>query len=92
MVPGIALIADRQPLPILRKLCGAIILLVMARIALDPRIVGGDVGKTPIFNWLLWGYGVPARVVLVCRHACCAGAPTTCPRAWRIRRRSCSPR
>jgi uncharacterized membrane protein len=60
MVPGIALIADKQPMPILRNLCGAIILLVMARIALDPRIVGSDVGKMPIFNWLLWGYGVPA--------------------------------
>jgi uncharacterized membrane protein len=59
MVPGIALIADKQPMPILRKLCGAIILLVMARIALDPQIVGSDVGNTPIFNWLLWGYGVP---------------------------------
>jgi uncharacterized membrane protein len=33
---------------------------VMARIAWDPRIVGDDVGRTPIFNWLLWGYGVPA--------------------------------
>lgn len=59
MVPGIALISDRQPLPILRKLCAAIIFLVMARIAFDPRIVGDDVGRTPIFNWLLWGYGVP---------------------------------
>jgi uncharacterized membrane protein len=59
MVPGIALIADKQPMPILRYLCGAIILLVMGRIALDPQIVGSDVGKTPIFNWLLWGYGVP---------------------------------
>lgn len=60
MVPGIALIADKQPMPILRNLCGAIIFLVMGRIALDPQIVGGDVGKMPIFNWLLWGYGVPA--------------------------------
>ena len=60
MVPGIALIADRQPMPVLRKLCAVVILLVMARIALDPRIVGADVGRTPIFNWLLWGYGVPA--------------------------------
>ena len=59
MVPGIALIADRQPMPILRNLCGVIIFLVMGRIALDPQIVGSDVGKTPIFNWLLWGYGVP---------------------------------
>jgi uncharacterized membrane protein len=30
------------------------------RIADDPRIVGSAVGTTPIFNWLLWGYGIPA--------------------------------
>lgn len=22
--------------------------------------MGGDPGRTPIVNWLLWGYGVPA--------------------------------
>ncbi len=60
MVPGIAWISNRQPVPMLRQLCGVLIFLVMARIAIDPRIVGGDVGRTPIFNWLLWGYGVPA--------------------------------
>ena len=32
----------------------------LARIGWEPRIVGGDVGTTPIFNWLLYGYGVPA--------------------------------
>jgi uncharacterized membrane protein len=32
----------------------------LARIAYEPRIVGGDIGTTPIFNWLLYGYGVPA--------------------------------
>jgi uncharacterized membrane protein len=26
----------------------------------DPVIMGADVGRTPIFNWLLLGYGVPA--------------------------------
>ena len=26
----------------------------------EPRIVGDAVGTTPIFNWLLWGYGIPA--------------------------------
>jgi len=33
---------------------------VLARIAWEPRIVGADVGTTPFFNWLLYGYGVPA--------------------------------
>ena len=60
MVPGIAFIADKRPLPMLRELCIVLTLLVLARIFWDPRIVGDDVGKTPIFNWLLWGYGVPA--------------------------------
>src|SRR4051812_45871393 len=39
---------------------GAIGLLVAARLAWDPTIVGADPGAMPIVNWLLWGYGVPA--------------------------------
>ena len=60
MVPGIAWIADKRPLPMLRQLCIVLVGLVIARILWDPRIVGTDVGTTPILNWLLWGYGVPA--------------------------------
>ena len=60
MVPGIAWIAAQRPLPMLRWLAAAIVALVVARIAWEPRIVGTDVGATPIFNWLLYGYGVPA--------------------------------
>jgi uncharacterized membrane protein len=30
------------------------------RTGYEPRIVGDAVGTTPIFNWLLWGYGGPA--------------------------------
>jgi uncharacterized membrane protein len=30
------------------------------RIGYEPRIVGDAVGATPVFNWLLWGYGIPA--------------------------------
>ena len=60
MVPGIAWVADKRPLPALRVLAAAVGALVMARIAWEPRIVGDDVGTTPIFNWLLYGYGIPA--------------------------------
>jgi uncharacterized membrane protein len=60
MVPGIAFIAEKRPLPMLRTLCGIIVALVMARVAYDPRIVGGDLGTTPILNWILYGYGIPA--------------------------------
>jgi uncharacterized membrane protein len=40
-------------------MAAAAVVLVLARIAWEPRIVGADVGTTPIFNWLLYGYGVP---------------------------------
>jgi uncharacterized membrane protein len=59
MVPGTAWIAEKRPLPWLRWLCGILVALVMARIAYEPRIVT-DVGTTPVFNWILYGYGIPA--------------------------------
>ena len=60
MVPGIAWISEQRPLPALRYLAAAVIVLVLLRVGYEPRIVGDDVGTTPIFNWLLYGYGVPA--------------------------------
>ena len=60
MVPGIAWIAAQRPLPMLRWFAAAVAALVVARIGWEPRIVGADVGTTPIFNWLLYGYGLPA--------------------------------
>jgi uncharacterized membrane protein len=59
MAPGIAMVADKRPLPLLRWLAAGVAALVCARIVWEPRIVT-DVGTTPIFNWILWGYGVPA--------------------------------
>jgi uncharacterized membrane protein len=58
-VPGTAWISEKRPLPWLRWLCAILVGLVMARIAYEPRIVA-DAGTTPIFNWILYGYGVPA--------------------------------
>jgi uncharacterized membrane protein len=60
MVPGIAWVSEQRPLPALRYLTAAMIILVLLRVAYEPRIVGDAVGTTPIFNWLLYGYGVPA--------------------------------
>ena len=60
MVPGIALASEKRPLPPLRYLAATVTLLVLLRVGYEPRIVGDDVGATPIFNWLLYGYGVPA--------------------------------
>jgi uncharacterized membrane protein len=60
MVPGAAWIAEQRPLPWLRWFAAIMVGIVMARIAYEPRIVGDDIGTTPIFNWLLYGYGIPA--------------------------------
>ena len=60
MVPGIAWIHEKRPLPMLRWLAAALVVLVLARIGWEPRIVGSEVGTTPIFNWILYGYGIPA--------------------------------
>jgi uncharacterized membrane protein len=60
MVPGIAWVSERRPLPALRYLAAAVIVLVLLRVGYEPRIVGDDVGTTPFFNWILYGYGIPA--------------------------------
>ncbi|WBL80537.1 DUF2339 domain-containing protein [Bradyrhizobium xenonodulans] len=57
---GTAWISLQRPIPVLRRLSAIFAAIVTARIGYDPRIVGEAVGTTPIFNWLLWGYGLPA--------------------------------
>jgi uncharacterized membrane protein len=60
MSMGTAWISMRRPIPFLRSLAAILAGLVVLRTGYEPRIVGDAVGSTPIFNWLLWGYGVPA--------------------------------
>jgi uncharacterized membrane protein len=60
MALGTAWISMRRPIPFLRWLAAILAGIVVVRIGYEPRIVGDAVGTTPIFNWLLWGYGIPA--------------------------------
>lgn len=60
MAPGVAWIANRRNLPMLRWLVLALVILVVGRIAYEQQLVGSDLGATPIFNWLLYSYGGPA--------------------------------
>jgi uncharacterized membrane protein len=57
---GTAWISVRRPIPFLRWLAAILAGIVVLRIGYDPRIAGEAMGSTPIFNWLLWGYGIPA--------------------------------
>ncbi len=68
IVPGAAWVAGKRPLPWLRWLAAILVAVVLARIAFEPRIVGDDLGTTPIFNWLLYGYGVPALSFWIAGH------------------------
>jgi uncharacterized membrane protein len=64
-VPGIAWVVEQRPLPWLRWLAAIMVAVVTARVAYQPTIAGADLGTTPIFNWLLYGYGVPAAAFWV---------------------------
>ncbi len=57
---GTAMITTRSNIPLLRHVVSALALVVLARLAWNPRIMGADVGSWPIVNWLLVGYGIPA--------------------------------
>ena len=74
MSPAAAWIAEKRPLPWLRWLSAIMVAIVVARVGYEPRIVGGNIGSTPIFNWLLYGYGIPTASFWV------AG--------WQLRRRA----
>jgi uncharacterized membrane protein len=60
MSMGTAWVSMQRPIPFLRSLAAILAGIVVLRIGYEPRIVGNAVGATPIFNWLLWGYGIPA--------------------------------
>jgi uncharacterized membrane protein len=68
MVPGVAWVSDKRPLPALRVLVGVLVALVLARVAWDPRIVGRNVGTMPVFNWILYGYGIPCAAFWLGGH------------------------
>ncbi|MCC0004333.1 MAG: DUF2339 domain-containing protein [Methylobacteriaceae bacterium] len=55
-----AYVATRLDLAALRYAVAAMGFVVLGRLAWEPRIVGEALGTTPILNWLLFGYGVPA--------------------------------
>jgi uncharacterized membrane protein len=60
MSMGAAWISVQRPIPFMRSLAAILAAIVTLRIAYEPRIVGDAIGTHPIFNWLLWGYGIPA--------------------------------
>ncbi|RUW93673.1 DUF2339 domain-containing protein [Mesorhizobium sp. M7A.F.Ca.US.010.02.1.1] len=59
IVPALA--TRRRAYPVLGWISVGAVIAVLGRVAFDPTIVGaGFLSRTPVFNWLLPGYGVPA--------------------------------
>jgi uncharacterized membrane protein len=59
MLPAIAWIDGQLKLPALRLTAFAIAILVIARLLLHQVLLGGAPLAHPLFNWLLYGYGLP---------------------------------
>lgn len=59
MIPAIAWVWVHRPIDALRGAAAVTGLVVLGRLAWDPALIE-DIGRTPIFNALLPGYGIPA--------------------------------
>lgn len=57
---GISYVSTLKRIPVLRYGVVGLGVVVLGRICWDPAIMGNGVGRWPIVNWLLVGYGVPA--------------------------------
>lgn len=58
-VAALVWLGGRFDLPALRTLARAMAVLVAVRLLFNPMAVEYPIGERPIWNWLLYGYGVP---------------------------------
>lgn len=77
MAPGLALIERARPIPVLRWLIAGLAALVALRLLTEPDIAGGDPGRMPIFNWLLYAYGAPVLAFWYAARRMLAGRDDT---------------
>ena len=64
-LPAMGWIDGRVRAPILRRLALGVAAAVLVRLVLNPYVLDYPLAATPIFNWLLYGYGVPALAFIV---------------------------
>lgn len=64
-LPALGWVEGRIRLPVLRWLARGVAGAVLVRLALNPYVLAYPMSATPIFNWLLYGYGVPALAFIV---------------------------
>jgi uncharacterized membrane protein len=64
-LPALGWVEGRIRLPALRRLALLVAGSVLVRLMLNPYLLDYPLSATPIFNWLLYGYGVPALAFVV---------------------------
>jgi uncharacterized membrane protein len=64
-LPAIGWVETRTRVRALRWIALAIATAVLVRLVLNPYVLEYPLGATPILNWLLYGYGVPAAAFVV---------------------------
>jgi uncharacterized membrane protein len=69
-VAALVWIAGRLAVPALRTLAWLVALLVAVRLLMNPYVLTYPIGKTPVVNWLLYGYGIPILAFAVAAWMC----------------------
>jgi uncharacterized membrane protein len=62
---AVAGIAAHLGLHAMRRLCWLLLAAVIVRFVLNPEVLKYPLSVTPIFNWILWGYGLSIAAFIV---------------------------
>ena len=65
LTPMVLGIGQKMRVPALRWVSVALAVLVGARLLLNPEVLSYPTGTTPIFNWILYGYGIPVIALAI---------------------------
>jgi hypothetical protein len=64
-LPALAWVEGRLRLPVLRHVALGIAVAVLVRLIVNPEVLRYALSDTLVFNWLLYGYGVPAAAFVL---------------------------
>ena len=62
---AVAAIAARLELRAMRLLCWPLLAVVVVRFVVNPEVLKYPLGLTPVFNWILWSYGISIAALVV---------------------------